>query len=67
MPEEKQRPSLLDVARHIGVSPATVSRAHNNTAGVRASVRERVLASVKVLGYKASSFVYAGRHLGHWH
>ena len=55
MPEEKQRPSLLDVARHAGVSPATVSRVLNNTARVRESVRERVLASVKVLGYQASS------------
>ncbi len=55
MPEERQRPSLLDVARHAGVSPATVSRVLNNTARVRESVRERVLASVKHLGYKASS------------
>ena len=67
MPEEKQRPSLLDVARHTGVSPATVSRVLNNIARARASVRECVLASVKVLGYKAFSFVYAGRHLGRWH
>ena len=55
MPAEKPRPSLLDVARHAGVSPATVSRVLNNTAHVRESVRERVLASVKTLGYQALS------------
>lgn len=49
----KHRPSLLDVARHAGVSPATVSRVINNTAHVRDSVRERVLASVQALGYAA--------------
>jgi len=53
VPEEKPRSSLLDVARHAGVSPATVSRVLNDTARVRASVRERVLASVKALGYES--------------
>jgi LacI family transcriptional regulator len=52
---DKLRLNLLDVARHAGVSPATVSRVLNNTANVRASVRERVLASVTALGYQASS------------
>jgi DNA-binding LacI/PurR family transcriptional regulator len=51
----KQRPNLLDVARHAGVSSATVSRVLNNTAPVRQDVRERVLASVSALGYHASS------------
>jgi LacI family repressor for deo operon, udp, cdd, tsx, nupC, and nupG len=55
VPEEKSRPSLLDVARHAGVSPATVSRVLNNTAHVRANVRDRVLVSVKALGYEVSS------------
>ncbi len=53
MNTEKPRPSLLDVARHAGVSPATVSRVINNTAHVRESVRERVLASVTALGYQS--------------
>ncbi len=43
---------MLDVARHAGVSPATVSRVLNNTAPVRASVKERVLAASKSLGYE---------------
>lgn len=52
---QKPRPNLLDVARHAGVSPATVSRVLNNTAPVRSSVRERVLASLKGLGYEPPS------------
>ena len=48
------RPSLLDVARHAGVSPATASRVINNSAHVRENVRERVLASVQALGYQPS-------------
>jgi len=55
MSSEKPRLSLLDVAHHAGVSPATVSRVLNNTAHVRENVRERVMASVKVLGYQASA------------
>ena len=54
MSSEKPRPNLLDVAHHAGVSPATVSRVLNNTAPVRASVRERVLTSVAALGYEPS-------------
>jgi DNA-binding LacI/PurR family transcriptional regulator len=53
MSSEKPRLSLLDVAHHAGVSPATVSRVLNNTAHVRPGVRERVLASVQALGYQA--------------
>ncbi len=52
MDANKPRPNLLDVARHAGVSPATVSRVLNNTAPVRASVRARVLDSLTALGYK---------------
>jgi len=54
MSSEKPRPNLMNVAHHAGVSPATVSRVLNNTAPVRASVRERVLASVAALGYEPS-------------
>jgi LacI family transcriptional regulator len=49
----RPRPSLADVARHAGVSPATVSRVLNHTAHVRDGVRQRVLTSVKELGYQA--------------
>lgn len=52
MSSVRSRPNLADVARHAGVSPATVSRVLNNTAPVRESVRARVLASVTTLGYQ---------------
>jgi LacI family transcriptional regulator len=52
---KKPRPNLHDVARHAGVSPATVSRVLNNTAPVRDDVRQRVVASANSLGYRASS------------
>ncbi len=55
MSMRRSRPNLLDVARHAGVSPATVSRVLNNTAPVRPRVRERVLASVSALDYHASA------------
>ena len=48
----KSHPKLVDVARHAGVSPATVSRVLNNTAPVRADVRTRVHSSLTALGYK---------------
>jgi LacI family transcriptional regulator len=43
--------SLDDVARHAGVSPATVSRALNGTAGVRAEMMEKVRRACEELGY----------------
>ena len=55
MNSEISRPSVLDVAEHAGVSPATVSRVLNNTTNVRESVRVRVLESVAAVGYKVST------------
>jgi len=49
---KKSPPKLADVARHAGVSPATVSRVLNHTAPVRADVRTRVHHSLTTLGYK---------------
>jgi DNA-binding LacI/PurR family transcriptional regulator len=43
---------IKDVAQHAGVSSATVSRVLNGDAGVAAVSRERVLASVRELGYR---------------
>jgi LacI family transcriptional regulator len=43
---------LRDVAEHAGVSPATASRTLNGDERVDAQLRERVLASVAVLGYR---------------
>jgi DNA-binding LacI/PurR family transcriptional regulator len=46
------RVNLLDVARHAGVSPATVSRVINNSAPVSDEIREKVMTSAEVLGYE---------------
>lgn len=51
----QHRPTLEAVAAHAGVSRATVSRVVNGSAGVRASVRERVQQSVADLGYVPNS------------
>ncbi|WP_045736850.1 LacI family DNA-binding transcriptional regulator [Xanthomonas sp. MUS 060] len=52
--------TLLDVARHAGVSPMTASRVINRHPRVGASMRERVEASIKALGYRPN---LAGRSL----
>lgn len=41
----------MDIARHAGVSSATVSRVMNGTARVRRETRERVDAAISALGY----------------
>lgn len=59
MKADRPRPSLSDVARLSGVSPATVSRVLNHTAGVREDVRQRVLGAVRELGYLAPPYTSA--------
>lgn len=44
-------PTIEDVARHAGVSTATVSRVLNGTDGVRPGLRVKVEAAVMALGY----------------
>ena len=58
--------TVYDVAAHAGVSIATVSRVFRRPADVRASTRERVLASVRALGYvpNASARGLAARRTG---
>ncbi|HEX2102614.1 MAG TPA: LacI family DNA-binding transcriptional regulator [Solirubrobacteraceae bacterium] len=48
-------PTIRDVARHAGVSVATVSRVLNDVPVVRAEMRERVRAAIGELGYRPSS------------
>jgi DNA-binding LacI/PurR family transcriptional regulator len=43
---------MKDVARHAGVSIATVSRVLNNSTGVRPALRSRVLDAVRALNYQ---------------
>jgi DNA-binding LacI/PurR family transcriptional regulator len=56
MPEERpSRPSMADVARHAGVAPITVSRVSNGHHNVDPDTRQRVLESMRVLGYRPNS------------
>ncbi|UNK72079.1 LacI family DNA-binding transcriptional regulator [Microbacterium sp. H1-D42] len=55
MPRKKTRPSIIDVAAHAGVSAQTVSRVANDNPNVHALTRQRVLASMKELGYRPNS------------
>jgi len=48
---KRVRVSLLDVAHHAGVSPATVSRVINNSAPVSDVIRSKVILSAETLGY----------------
>lgn len=45
-------PRLADIARHAGVSEATVSRVLNDKPGVGPATREAVLTALDVLGYE---------------
>ena len=50
-PAGARRPTLLEVARHAGVSRATASLVIRDAAGPSAKSRERVLAAAAELGY----------------
>lgn len=54
-PGAAARPSINDVAIHAGVSAQTVSRVANGRDNVRAPTRDRVLASMRALGYRPNS------------
>ncbi|WP_233205096.1 LacI family DNA-binding transcriptional regulator [Alkalicaulis satelles] len=61
--------TIEDVARHVGVSPMTVSRVINNFSGVRQSTRENVLRAVAELGYSPNPAArslarHGGRRVG---
>jgi DNA-binding LacI/PurR family transcriptional regulator len=49
---EVKKPTLLDVAREVGVSLSTVSLALAGKGRISAQVREQVLAAADVLGYR---------------
>ncbi len=49
-----KRPTISDVARHAGVSKATVSAVLNDTGSVKQSTRDRVLAAMEMLNYRPS-------------
>ncbi len=62
----EKSPTVYDVADHAGVSIATVSRVFSHPGSVRESTRERVMSSVRELGYvpSASARGLAGSRTG---
>ncbi|HEY0472415.1 MAG TPA: LacI family DNA-binding transcriptional regulator [Kribbella sp.] len=51
-PKSSDRPTMHDVAADAGVSPMTVSRVVNNVSTVDPALAEKVLASIKRLGFR---------------
>jgi DNA-binding LacI/PurR family transcriptional regulator len=51
----RRRPTIADVARRAGVSPALVSFAVNGRAGVAGPTRSRILEAAKELGWRPSA------------
>ena len=58
---ERQRPTMVDVARRAGVSLKTVSRVVNNAPHVQQRLVERVLAAVEELGFQRNQLASALR------
>ena len=54
--------SVFDVAKHAGLSIATVSRALSGSSSVKEKTRDRVLASAAALGYTPNTFAQSLRH-----
>ncbi|MGP4021434.1 LacI family DNA-binding transcriptional regulator [Saccharopolyspora sp. 5N708] len=50
-----KRPTIIDIAREVGVSKAAVSYALNGRAGVSAQTRDRILDVAASMGWRASS------------
>ena len=56
---KNKNPSILEVAKVAGVSPATVSRVLNNNLKVDPLLKNRVLEAVKELGYRTNYYAKA--------
>jgi LacI family transcriptional regulator len=61
MEEHSNAPTMRDVARHAGVSTATVSHVINHTRPVSDELRERVHTSMELLGYQRNAIARALR------
>ena len=59
--------TLLDVARHAGVSPMTVSRVINENKSVDTKLRARVMASIEALNYSPNLVGRSLRTSGTYH
>jgi DNA-binding LacI/PurR family transcriptional regulator len=55
MTTPRRRPTIADVARRAGVSPAAVSFAVNDRPGVSPATRERILEAARELGWRPSA------------
>ena len=54
MPKNHDRPTMQDIADHVGVSKALVSLVFRNAPGPSAETRKRVLAAADELGYRVN-------------
>ncbi len=52
---EKKRTTIYDVARHAGVSPATVSHVLNSTAPISQETQERIFEAIRALDYRRNA------------
>lgn len=60
MPKSERRPpTMLDVARHAGLSHQTVSRVLNHQPGVRPETQSRVLQAIEELDYRRNAYARA--------
>ena len=66
LPPTVPPPTIADVARHCGVSVASVSNALSGTGRVSEKTRERVLEAARRLGYSASPVARALRMQRSW-
>lgn len=64
--QRRRAPSMADVARHAGVSSQTVSRVSNGLTNVDDSTRDRVLDSMRALGYRPNGAARALK-MGRFH
>src|SRR5690606_36132888 len=58
----KSENSIVDIAKALGISPATVSRALNNNPRISEATRQRVKAMAKEMGYRHNSMASSLRN-----
>ncbi len=55
MPGEKEI-TIYDIARHLGISAATVSRGLKNNPAINKITRKKIVETARVLGYRSNNF-----------